>query len=89
MLLVLSIQVLVDLSATASITEPKSIECMSLLKNCLILPAYDQCLKASHLFNLLDSRGSLSVSVRSTFISRIRSMVNSCCKNWLNYIEKN
>jgi len=65
------------------------LDCLYLLKRRLPLPAYDKCLKASHIFNLLDSRGSLSVAERSTFISRIRAMVSSCCKNWLNNIEKN
>ncbi len=46
----------------------------------LPIPAYEQCIKASHSFNLLDSRGLVSVSERQAYILRIRSLVQSCCK---------
>jgi glycyl-tRNA synthetase alpha chain len=49
----------------------------------LPLPAYDQCLKASHLFNLLDARGVISVTERQAYILRVRQMTNSCCEAWL------
>ena len=42
--------------------------------------SYEQCIKASHCFNLLDSRGLVSVSERQAYILRIRSLVQSCCK---------
>ena len=47
------------------------------------LPAYDQCIKASHLFNLLDARGVISVAERQAYILRIRSLSKLCCEVWL------
>ncbi len=49
----------------------------------LALPAYDQCLKASHLFNLLDARGAISVTERANYILRIRALAKGCCEAWL------
>ena len=49
----------------------------------LALPAYDQCLKASHLFNLLDARGVISVTERAAYIGRVRNLAKSCCEAWL------
>lgn len=49
----------------------------------LAQPAYDQCLKASHLFNLLDARGVISVNERASYISRIRNLAKQCCETWL------
>ena len=53
----------------------------------LAIPAYDHCIKASHVFNLLDSRGLVSASERQAYILRIRSLVQSCCKLVLNNNE--
>ncbi len=47
------------------------------------LPAYDQCIKASHLFNLLDARGVISVTERQSYILRIRALSRACCEMWL------
>ena len=49
----------------------------------LPLPAYDQCMKASHLFNLLDSRGVISVTERQSYIGRVRALAKGCCEAWL------
>ncbi|BAK84849.1 glycine--tRNA ligase subunit alpha [Komagataeibacter medellinensis] len=49
----------------------------------LAQPAYDQCLKASHLFNLLDARGVISVSERASYIGRVRTLAKRCCETWL------
>ncbi|MBO0740398.1 MAG: glycine--tRNA ligase subunit alpha [Hyphomicrobiaceae bacterium] len=49
----------------------------------LALPAYDQCIKASHLFNLLDARGVISVTERQSFILRVRDLARACCSAWL------
>ncbi len=46
-------------------------------------PAWDQCLKASHLFNLLDARGVISVSERAAFIGRVRNLARRSCEAWL------
>ena len=44
----------------------------------MVHPAYDQCIKASHLFNLLDARGVISVTERQAFIARVRSLAKAC-----------
>jgi glycyl-tRNA synthetase alpha chain len=48
----------------------------------LALPAYDQCLKAGHAFNLLDARGVISVTERQAYIQRIRDLAKGCCEAW-------
>tara|TARA_Y100001970_G_scaffold260491_1_gene342627 strand:+ start:2645 stop:3529 length:885 start_codon:yes stop_codon:yes gene_type:complete len=58
-------------------------ECKSLLEKKLPLPAYDQCLKASHIFNLLDSRGVISVAERTGYINRIRELAKGSGSAWL------
>jgi len=58
-------------------------ECKSLLDKKLSLPAYDQCLKASHIFNLLDARGVIGVAQRAGFISRIRELAKGAGSVWL------
>jgi glycyl-tRNA synthetase alpha chain len=58
-------------------------ECQSLVAAKLPLPAYDQCLKASHLFNLLDARGVISVTERQAYIGRVRALAKACCEGWL------
>jgi len=58
-------------------------ECRSLLENKLALPAYDYCIKASHLFNLLDARGVISVTERAAYIGRVRALARACCEAWL------
>lgn len=58
-------------------------ECAALLQHNLALPAYDQCIKASHLFNLLDARGVISVAERASYIARVRTLAKSCCDAWL------
>lgn len=51
----------------------------SLIDKKLVIPAYEQCVKASHCFNLLDSRGLISAKERQAFILRIRTLVYNCC----------
>ena len=58
-------------------------ECAALLGRALPLPAYDQCIKASHLFNVLDARGVISVSERAAYIGRVRALARACCDGWL------
>ncbi|MDH3739244.1 MAG: glycine--tRNA ligase subunit alpha [Alphaproteobacteria bacterium] len=58
-------------------------ECVTLLDAKLPLPAYDQCIKASHLFNLLDARGVISVTERQAYILRVRELAKGCCETWL------
>ena len=58
-------------------------ECKALLEKKLALPAYDQCLKASHLFNLMDARGVIGVAERTGYISRIRELAKGSGAIWL------
>jgi glycyl-tRNA synthetase alpha chain len=46
-------------------------------------PAYDQCIKASHLFNLLDARGVISVTERQAYIGRVRALAKLCADAFL------
>ena len=64
-------------------------ECKALLahnnerSNGLVLPAYDQCIKASHRFNLLDARGVIGVTERASYIGRVRTLAKACCEAWV------
>jgi glycyl-tRNA synthetase alpha chain len=65
-------------------------ECQALLargdsgeRHLMALPAYDQVIKASHLFNLLDARGVISVTERQGFILRVRDLAKAACAAWL------
>jgi len=59
-------------------------ECKRLADLNLALPAYDQCIKASHLFNLLDARGAISVTERQSYILRVRSLAKKSADAWMN-----
>ncbi len=63
--------------------ESTEIECKSLLDKKLSFPAYDQCLKASHIFNILDARGVIGVAERTGYINRIRELAKGCGALWL------
>ncbi|MBU6474106.1 MAG: glycine--tRNA ligase subunit alpha, partial [Alphaproteobacteria bacterium] len=58
-------------------------ECRALVAAKLALPAYDQCIKASHNFNLLDARGVISVTERAAYIGRVRALAKAACETWL------
>ena len=49
----------------------------------MVLPAYDQCIKASHIFNLLDARGVISVTERQSYILRVRELAKACGEAFL------
>ena len=59
------------------------LEAKSLVGKKISLPAYDQCLKASHVFNILDARGVISVAQRAGYIGRIREITKAVAKSWL------
>ena len=63
--------------------EDAETECQAVLDAGLALPAYDQCLKASHLFNLLDARGVISVTERQAYILRIRKLARGAAEKWI------
>ena len=58
-------------------------EAKSLVEKKISLPAYDQCLKASHVFNILDARGVISVAQRAEYIGRIRDITKVVAECWL------
>jgi glycyl-tRNA synthetase alpha chain len=63
--------------------EDAETECQAVLEAGLALPAYDQCLKASHIFNLLDARGVISVTERQAYILRIRALARGAAEKWI------
>ncbi len=63
--------------------EDAEAESASLVEAGLALPAYDQCIKASHLFNLLDARGVVSVTERQAYIGRVRTLALASARAWL------
>ena len=64
-------------------------ECRTLLAEKLALPAYDHCMKARHLFNLLDARGVISVTERQGYIARVRTLAKGCCETWVGNAQGN
>ena len=50
----------------------------NLIEENLVLPAYEQCIKASHIFNLIDASGVIGVNERAAYIARVRAMVKLC-----------
>tara|TARA_Y100001970_G_C14238803_1_gene863592 strand:- start:2857 stop:3753 length:897 start_codon:yes stop_codon:yes gene_type:complete len=64
-------------------------EAKSLLAKKISLPAYDQCLKSSHVFNILDSRGVISIAQRAEYISRIRELTKEIGKIWIESQKNN
>lgn len=63
-------------------------QCKDLVKHNLPMPAYDYCIKASHLFNLLNARGIISVTERASYIGRVRALAKMCCDKWLETQEQ-
>ena len=79
------------------LTDPKDIreifgrwesQCKALLSAGLPLPAYDYCIKTSHLFNLLDARGAVSVTERAGLIARVRDLAKQCAEAYRESREK-
>ena len=61
-------------------------ECLRLLQACSrsqVLPAYDYCLKSSHVFNIMDARGAISVTERQATIARVRAMARNCAQAYI------
>jgi glycyl-tRNA synthetase alpha chain len=63
-------------------------ESSRMIKEKLVLPAYEYCLKCSHTFNLLDARGAISVMERTTYIGRIRNLARACAEGYLEQREE-
>lgn len=62
-------------------------ESKRLLGHGLLLPAYENMLKTSHLFNLLDARGAISVTERASYIGRVRELAKSCAELYMERVE--
>jgi glycyl-tRNA synthetase alpha chain len=58
-------------------------ECRRLIEKGMTLPAYDYCIKASHVFNLLDARGAISVAERTGYIARVRALARHCADGYV------
>jgi glycyl-tRNA synthetase alpha chain len=63
-------------------------ECRRMLKEGLVIPAYDYVLKCSHAFNVLEARGAISVAERTGYIARVRGMARRSAEVWLQLREE-
>ncbi|MCC7381834.1 MAG: glycine--tRNA ligase subunit alpha [Deltaproteobacteria bacterium] len=72
-----------DVAMYLKLFEAHEAECKRLCAAKLSIPAYDQCLKASHTFNSLDARGAISVTERQGYILRVRDLAKACAETWL------
>jgi glycyl-tRNA synthetase alpha chain len=63
-------------------------ESLKISEKRIVLPAYDYCLKCSHIFNILEARGAISVTERTSFIGRIRELASLVAKNYLKQREE-
>ncbi len=63
-------------------------ESIRLSDEAIVFPAYDYCLKCSHVFNILDARGAISVAERTKYIDRIRNLARRAAKNYLAHREE-
>ncbi|HJD59958.1 MAG TPA: glycine--tRNA ligase subunit alpha, partial [Rickettsia endosymbiont of Omalisus fontisbellaquei] len=62
-------------------------ECKRLVNGDVPLAAYDECLKASHVFNQLNALGVISVTERASYVLRVRHLAKICCTKWLEMNE--
>ena len=62
-------------------------EAKRVIDESIVLPAYECCVKCSHLFNLLDARGAISVTERTGYIGRIRALARMCSKAYIEQRE--
>lgn len=72
-----------DVKLHFDLFEKYEAECTTLLEKGLVLPAYDYCMKCSHVFNVLDARNAISVSERQAYILRVRTLARGCAKVYL------
>jgi len=63
-------------------------ESIKMAEKNLILPGYDYCLKCSHIFNILDARGAISVNERTSYIGRVRNLARLSAEGYLKQREK-
>jgi glycyl-tRNA synthetase alpha chain len=77
-----------DVEMLLRLFEMHEAEANRLVEKGLVFPAYDQCLKCSHTFNLLDARGALSVAERTRYILRVRKLARACALAYLKQREE-
>lgn len=77
-----------DVPTLLSLFEHNERESARIAEKGLVFPAFDLALKCSHLFNLLDARGSVSVTERASYINRIRTLSRRCCLGYLKQREE-
>ena len=77
-----------DVKALISIFTANEAEGKRLAGEGLVLPAYDCCMKTSHLFNLLDARGAISVAERTGYIARVRALAYQCAEGYVALTSK-
>lgn len=74
---------LADIDTLSSLFEAYELESRKIAEAGQVLPAYDYVLKCSHLFNLLDARGAISVTERPAYIARVRNLARTCAELYL------
>ena len=79
---------LADIDMLLNLFNTYESESRRIIQEKLVLPAYEYCLKCSHTFNLLDARGAISVTERTGYIARIRSLARSCAEAYLEQRER-
>ncbi|MEP6887343.1 MAG: glycine--tRNA ligase subunit alpha [Nitrospirales bacterium] len=77
-----------DVSMLSHTFQAFEAESKRLIEKGLVLPAYDYCIKTSHLFNLLDARGAISVAERTGYIARVRALARLCAEGYITEREK-
>jgi glycyl-tRNA synthetase alpha chain len=77
-----------DTDLLFSLFEKYEKESLSMIKQGLVLPAYDYCLKCSHSFNLLDARGAISVTERTAYIAKVRNLSRKCARGYMKLREE-
>ena len=76
-----------DVSMVSQMFAACEAECTRMLGVGLVLPAYDHCMKTSHLFNVLDARGAISVAERTGYIGRVRALARGCAAAYVGHRE--
>jgi glycyl-tRNA synthetase alpha chain len=79
---------LADTAVHARLFDSYETQARHLLRQDLVLPAYDYCLKCSHLFNLLDARGAVSVTERTSYLGRLRAISREVAEGYLRERER-
>ena len=72
-----------DTEALFDLFKKAAAECQNCLDAALPIPAYEQAIKASHIFNTLQARGVISVAERQAYIGRVRDLAKGACQSWM------